>query len=55
MKTPKVQEIRRAGQTSADAHRRQVALVARSLLTVPDRRGSWDERTRTYSAPQRAA
>ena len=48
MKTPIVQEIRRAGQSVVDAHRRQVALVTRSLLAVPDRRsGDWDERTRT--------
>jgi hypothetical protein len=55
MKTPKVQEIRRAGQNAAEAHRRQVALVARSLLAVPERRGGWDERTRTDAAGNRAA
>ena len=55
MKTPKVQEIRRAGQNAADAHRRQVALVTRSLLAVPERRGDWDERTRTDSSRERAA
>ncbi|MDQ6914402.1 MAG: hypothetical protein M3155_01160 [Actinomycetota bacterium] len=50
MKTPIVTEIRRAGQQAADVHRRQVALVTRSLLAVPDRRlGGWDERTRTES------
>jgi hypothetical protein len=50
MKTPIVREVRRAGQKAADAHRRQVALVTRSLLAVPDRRsGAWDERTRTES------
>jgi hypothetical protein len=47
MKTPIVQETRRAGQATGEAHRRQVALVARSLLAVPDRRAAWDERTRT--------
>ena len=48
MKTPIVREIRRAGQSVADAHRRQVALVTRSLLAVPDRHSDgWDERTRT--------
>jgi hypothetical protein len=52
MKTPIVRETRRAGQTPADSHRRQVALVARSLLTVPARHAAWDERTRTE---QRAA
>ena len=51
MKTPIVREIRRAGQSALDAHRRQVALVTRSLLAVPDRRqGGWDERTRTESS-----
>jgi hypothetical protein len=56
MKTPKVQEIRRAGQTAAaDAHRRQVSLVTRSLLAVPERRGDWDERTRTDASRERAA
>jgi hypothetical protein len=55
MKTPKVQEIRRAGHNPADAHRRQVALVARSLLSVPERRGGWDERTRTDSSPRERA
>ena len=49
MKTPIVQEIRRAGQDAKDAHHRQVALVARSLVAVPDRRSQWDERTRTES------
>ena len=50
MKTPIVREIRRAGQQAAEAHRRQVALVTRSLLAVPERRGgAWDERTRTES------
>jgi hypothetical protein len=47
MKTPVVREIRRAGQSAADAHRRQVALVTRSLLATPERREAWDERTRT--------
>jgi hypothetical protein len=55
MKTPIVQETRRAGQNAAEAHRRQVALVTRSLLAVPERRGDWDERTRTDSAGKRAA
>ena len=44
MKTPIVRETRRAGQA---VHRNQVALVRRSLLALPDRRVSWDERTRT--------
>jgi hypothetical protein len=47
MKTPIVTETRRAGHLQADNHRRQVALVARSLLTVPPRNMAWDERTRT--------
>ena len=47
MKTPIVRETRRAGESSIEAHRRQVALVARSLVAVPPRRGMWDERTRT--------
>ena len=47
MKTPIVQETRRAGETAEQAHRRQVNLVARSLLAVPPRTGGWDERTRT--------
>jgi hypothetical protein len=48
MKTPVVREIRRAGRATVEAHRRQVALVTRSLLAVPERRGgAWDERTRT--------
>ena len=48
MKTPNVTETRRAGETVQEAHRRQVALVARSLMAVPPRRGgNWDERTRT--------
>jgi hypothetical protein len=47
MKTPIVREIRRAGQMPAESHRRQVSLVTRSLLAVPDRRLTWDERTRT--------
>ena len=47
MKTPNVTEIRRAGETSQEAHRRQVSLVARSLLAVPPRTDHWDERTRT--------
>jgi hypothetical protein len=52
VKTPIVRETRRAGQTQAESHRRQVSLVARSLLTVPPRTAAWDERTRTE---QRAA
>jgi hypothetical protein len=44
MKTPIVRETRRAGQA---LHRSQVALVRRSLLALPERRVSWDERTRT--------
>jgi hypothetical protein len=47
MRTPIVRETRRAGQAPAEGHRRQVALVTRSLLAVPDRRVGWDERTRT--------
>jgi hypothetical protein len=47
VKTPIVRETRRAGHGSAEAHRRQVALVARSLLAVPPQGASWDERTRT--------
>jgi hypothetical protein len=47
VKTPIVREIRRAGETPQDAHRRQVALVARSLVAVPPRSSAWDERTRT--------
>jgi hypothetical protein len=47
MKTPIVREMRRAGESVKDAHQRQVALVARSLVAVPPRRGAWDERTRT--------
>lgn len=50
MKTPIVREVRRAGESAVEAHRRQVALVTRSLLAVPPRRtGAWDERTRTES------
>jgi hypothetical protein len=55
MKTPIVQETRRAGQSATEAHRRQVALVTRSLLAVPERRGHWDERTRTDATGKRAA
>ena len=47
MKTPIVRETRRAGQKQTEAHRRQVSLVARSLLALPERRSGWDERTRT--------
>jgi len=48
MKTPLVIETRRAGQRDPLArHRRQVALVARSVVAVPDQRRAWDERTRT--------
>ena len=47
MKTPIVTETRRAGETTQAAHRRQVSLVARSLLAVPGRKAGWDERTRT--------
>jgi hypothetical protein len=47
MRTPVVRETRRAGQSPIDQHRRQVALVTRSLMSVPDRRAGWDERTRT--------
>ncbi len=53
MKTPTVREIRRAGQSTEAAHRRQVNLVARSLLAIPERRGGWDERTRTDSTSDR--
>ena len=49
VKTPVVHETRRAGQSATEAHRRQVALVTRSLMSLPDRRSSWDERTRTES------
>ena len=47
MKTPIVQETRRAGNTKPDAHRRQVSLVARSLLVVREPRLAWDEGTRS--------
>jgi len=47
MKTPIVRETRRAGQPQVEQHRRQVNLVARSLLSVPQRAPGWDERTRT--------
>ena len=47
MKTPIVRETRSAGHLQAAQHRRQVALVARSLLAVPPRNAAWDERTRT--------
>jgi hypothetical protein len=47
VKTPIVQETRRAGQTPQEAHRRQVALVASSLHAVPPKAQAWDERTRT--------
>lgn len=47
MKTPIVRETRRAGQSAEEVHRRQVELVARSLVAVPPRRSGWDERTRT--------
>jgi hypothetical protein len=47
MKTPIVRETRRAGQATQEAHRRQVSLVARSLLAVPPRGSAWDESTRT--------
>jgi len=47
MKTPIVQETRRAGNVKGEAHRRQVALVARSLVVVRESRYAWDERTRT--------
>jgi hypothetical protein len=54
MKTPIVREIRRAGLDPDHAHRRQVALVARSLIALPDRRPQWDERTRTSSEARAA-
>ena len=47
MKTPTVTELRRAGESVQEAHRRQVSLVASSLLAVPPRRDGWDESTRT--------
>jgi hypothetical protein len=47
MRTPIVQELRRAGNLRADAHARQKALVARSLVAVRPPRLVWDERTRT--------
>jgi hypothetical protein len=47
MKTPIVQETRRAGSMKPEAHRRQVGLVARSLTVVREPRYAWDERTRT--------
>jgi hypothetical protein len=47
MKTPIVQETRRAGNMKPEAHRRQVNLVARSLIAVRDPRSAWDERTRS--------
>jgi hypothetical protein len=49
MKTPIVQETRRAGNTKPDAHRRQVSLVARSLTVVREPRYAWDEGTRSQS------
>jgi hypothetical protein len=50
MKTPIVRETRRAGQAADEAHRRQVALVARSLVAIPPRSSAWDERTRSERA-----
>jgi hypothetical protein len=47
MKTPIVQETRRAGTVKSDAHRRQVMLVERSLVVVREPRYAWDERTRS--------
>jgi hypothetical protein len=47
MRTPVVRETRRAGQSPTEQHRRQVAMVTRSLVSLPDRRVGWDERTRT--------
>ena len=47
MKTPIVHELRRAGNLRPDAHERQKALVARSLMAVREPRLVWDERTRT--------
>jgi hypothetical protein len=50
MKTPIVQETRRAGTMKPEAHRRQVDLVARSLMVVREPRLAWDGRTRTGRA-----
>ena len=47
MKTPIVHELRRAGHLRPDAHERQKALVARSLMAIREPRLVWDERTRT--------
>jgi hypothetical protein len=47
MKTPIVQETRRAGTVKSAAHRRQVMLVERSLVVVHEPRYAWDERTRS--------
>jgi hypothetical protein len=49
MKTAIVRGTRRVDLDSGHAHRRQVALVVRSLIALPDRPSSWDERTRTSS------
>jgi hypothetical protein len=49
MKTPIVRKVRRPGPDPDHAHRRQVALVARSLIALPDPRPRWDEQTRTLS------
>jgi hypothetical protein len=51
MKTPIVNEVRRAGHQERDAHQRQKQLVARSLLATRDKRPVWDERTRTERRP----
>jgi len=47
MKTPIVQETRRAGHPPAAHRSRQAARVARSLIAVLPSRVMWDERTRT--------
>ena len=47
MKTPIVQETRRAGNLRADAHRRPVALLARSLVAAREPRDGRAERTRS--------
>jgi len=51
MRTPIVSELRRAGQQRPDRHSQQVALVARSLITVREPRLVWDERTRSEHRP----
>jgi hypothetical protein len=47
MKTPIVQELRRAGHLRPDVSERQKALVSRSLVAVGEPRLGWGERTQT--------